>query len=65
MIEVRELTAADEPAYAAFLRSRPDALLYHSLPYRDLLLEHLGAQPEYLLALEGGEIRGVLLRPGS
>jgi hypothetical protein len=60
VIDVRELASADEPAYAAFLRSRPDALLYHSLPYRDLLLEHLGAQPEYLLALEGGEIRGVL-----
>jgi hypothetical protein len=60
VIEVRGLTGAEEPAYAAFLDARPDALLYHSLPYRDLLLEHLGAQPEYLLALEGGEIRGVL-----
>jgi CelD/BcsL family acetyltransferase involved in cellulose biosynthesis len=60
MIEVRPLAPADEPAYSAFLAGRPDALLYQSLPYRDLLLEHLGAEAEYLLALEGGEIRGVL-----
>ena len=60
MTEVRALTPADEPAYTAFLAGRPDALLYHSLPYRDLLVEHLGCQAEYLLALDGGEIRGVL-----
>ena len=60
MIEVRALAPADEPAYAAFLERRPDSLLYYSLPYRDLLLEHLHAEAEYLLALEGGEIRGVL-----
>jgi hypothetical protein len=60
VIEVRALTPADEPAYTAFLAGRPDALLYHSLPYRDLLLDHLRARADYLLALEGGEIRGVL-----
>jgi Acetyltransferase (GNAT) domain len=60
VIEVRELRPAEEPAYATFLAGRPDGLLYHSLPYRNLLLEHLGAAPEYLVALEGGEIRGVL-----
>jgi hypothetical protein len=60
---------ADEAAYGAFLAGRPDGLLYHSLPYRDLLVDHLGAEPEYLLALEAGEVRGTLpvmwLREGA
>jgi hypothetical protein len=60
VIEVRALGAADEAAYTAFLRDRPDALLYHSLPYRDLLLDEAGGEAEYLLALEDGAIRGVL-----
>lgn len=59
-MEVRALTAADEDAYAAFVASRPEALVFHSLPYRDLLCEHLGCRAEYLLAVEGGELRGAL-----
>jgi hypothetical protein len=48
-------------AYARFLAGRDDALLYHSLPYRDLLVEHLGARAEYLLAVNGaGEVAGAL-----
>jgi hypothetical protein len=60
MIEIAPLTPALEDAYSAFVRSRPDGLLYHSLAYRDLLAEHLDARPEYLVALDGGEVRGVL-----
>jgi hypothetical protein len=60
VIEVRAMAPADEAAYDAFLAARPDGLLYHSLPYRDLLVDHLGAEPEYLLALEAGEVRGAL-----
>jgi hypothetical protein len=59
-MEVRVLTAADEDAYTAFLTDRPEALVFHSLPYRDLLCEHLGCRAEYLVAVEGGELRGVL-----
>ena len=59
-MEVRPLTAADEDAYAAFLAGRPEALVFHSLPYRDLLCEHLGCRAEYLVAVEGGELRGAL-----
>jgi hypothetical protein len=59
-MELIELTERHEDAYTAFVQSRPDGLLYHSLPYRDLLDEHLGCAPEYLLAIDAGEIRGVL-----
>jgi hypothetical protein len=60
MIEVRPLRPADEEAYTAFLEGRGDALLYHSLPYRNLLVEHLGCRAEYLLAWGAGDVRGVL-----
>ena len=59
-MEVRALTAADEDAYTAFLAGRPEALVFHSLQYRDLLCEHLGCRAEYLVAVEGGELRGAL-----
>lgn len=59
-MEVRALTAAEEPAYAAFLAGRPEALVFHSLPYRDLLCEHLGCRAEYLVAVDAGELRGAL-----
>jgi hypothetical protein len=60
MIEVRPLRPGDEDAYTAFVTGHPDALVYHTLPYRDLLLEHLGCEAEYLVALQGGDVRGVL-----
>jgi hypothetical protein len=59
-VEVTPLTEREEDAYTDFVRSRPDGLLYHCLSYRDLLAEHLGCRPEYLLAMADGEIRGVL-----
>jgi Acetyltransferase (GNAT) domain len=59
-VEVRALSAADEGAYAEFLAGRPETLVYHSLPYRDLLCEHLGCRAEYLVAVDGGELRGAL-----
>jgi hypothetical protein len=60
VIEVTPLTPALGAGYSAFVRSRPDGLLYHSLAYRDLLAEHLECRPEYLVARDGGEVRGVL-----
>ena len=44
----------------AFLRGRRGGLIYHSIRYRELLMDHLGCEPEYLVARESGEIRGVL-----
>jgi hypothetical protein len=60
VIEVTALTAATEPAYREFVARAPGALLYHSLPYRDVLLDHLGCEEEYLVATDGGDVRGVL-----
>lgn len=60
MIEVAPLAPEGEPAYAGFLSDAPAALLYHSLPYRDLLVEHLGCHHEYLIAHDGRSVQGVL-----
>ena len=60
MIEVETLDAASEDAYRDFVARCPGALVYHSLAYRDLLVDHLGCRHEYLVATEGGEVRGVL-----
>lgn len=60
VITVEELTPALEEGYDAFLRSRPDGLLYQSLDYRALVKSYLGCGDRYLVALEGGETRGIL-----
>lgn len=59
-IEVRSLDGATEAAYAAFLETMPDQLLYYSLPYRGFLEDILGCRSDYQLAIEDGRITGVL-----
>jgi GNAT acetyltransferase-like protein len=60
VIAVETLSAEAEPAYRDFVARMPGALVYHSLAYRDLLVDHLGCRQEYLVATDGGDIRGVL-----
>ena len=57
---VRPLTKAYEGEYESFLASREEALFYHSLAYRDFLHSLLGCDAIYLVALDGGRLRGVL-----
>jgi hypothetical protein len=60
VIDVAPLNAESEPAYRDFVARTPGALVYHSLAYRDLLVDHLGCRQEYLMAIAGGDVRGVL-----
>lgn len=60
MIEVAPLSAQAVPAYRDFVARMPGALVYHSLAYRDLLIDHLGCRQEYLVATDGPSVRGVL-----
>jgi Acetyltransferase (GNAT) domain len=60
MIDVEVLTAGEEHAWDSFLLTQPAALVHYSMRYRNLLVDHLKCQPEYLVARDGGEIRGVL-----
>ena len=62
MIEVAPLSGspADDEAWDDFVRGCDGGLVYYSSRYRDLLLDQLGCEAEYLVARDGGEIRGVL-----
>lgn len=61
MIEVEPISLPEEAAaWDSFLRGNPGGVVYHSSRYRNLLVDHLGCDDEYLVARESGEIRGVL-----
>jgi CelD/BcsL family acetyltransferase involved in cellulose biosynthesis len=60
VIEVAQLASGEDGAWDDFLHSQAGGLFYHSSWYRDLIAEELGGEPEYLIAREGGEIRGAL-----
>jgi hypothetical protein len=60
VIAVDRLDASEEREWDSFLRERGGGLFVHSIAYRNLLASELGCEPEYLVAREGGEIRGVL-----
>jgi hypothetical protein len=49
-----------EESYEEFLSKHREALLYYSIKYRDFLVELLDCEPLYLLAMNKGEIRGIL-----
>jgi CelD/BcsL family acetyltransferase involved in cellulose biosynthesis len=62
VIEIARLGPDEDErdAWDQFVADVAGGLVYHSLPYRDLLVEEVGCEPEYLVAREDGTIRGVL-----
>jgi hypothetical protein len=60
VIQVDRVEAFEEGEWDEFLCSRRGGLFVHTIAYRDLLMEELGCKPEYLVAREAGEIRGVM-----
>jgi hypothetical protein len=60
-VAVRPLaTAADASAYSRFLDQCPAATVYHSLPYRDLVLRSTPCEARYALAWRGEDVIGAL-----
>ncbi|MGH9265387.1 MAG: GNAT family N-acetyltransferase [Acidimicrobiales bacterium] len=59
-VDVVELGPDGEEAYEHFVAHHPHALIYHSLRFRDFLVDLLGAGPRYGVALGGGGVVGVL-----
>jgi hypothetical protein len=57
---VEPLRAAREREWDSYLRGSEAGLFVHSLAYRDLLIGELGCEAEYLVATDGGEVRGVM-----
>jgi hypothetical protein len=60
MIRVETLEPSESEAWDAFLRDCDGGLVYYSSPYRDVLLDELGCEAEYLVARDGDEILGAL-----
>jgi hypothetical protein len=57
---IRGLEATDEAAWTSYVAAHPDATLYHSLSWRDVVHEVFGHKPRYLIAVRGSEFSGVL-----
>ena len=56
----RELLEVDAAKWTEFVTAHPAANLYHTLLWRDLVIEIFGHRPVYLLAERGGEVCGAL-----
>jgi FemAB-related protein (PEP-CTERM system-associated) len=53
-------TAFREEDWTAFVKTHPDATLYHTLQWRDLIADVFGHAPKYLVARQAGRLTGVL-----
>ncbi len=59
-LEIRRIAREGCARWDGYVARRADATLYHSLRWRDLILEVFGHEPVYLLAERSGETVGVL-----
>lgn len=59
-IEIVPLGSALHEPYSAFLLGRDESLFYYSLDYKAFLESLLGCRSDYHVALENGEMTGVL-----
>jgi len=59
-VAVRVLETADAEAWTTFVTAHPEATLYHTLLWRDVVQEVFGHRPLYLLCDRAGKLTGVL-----
>lgn len=59
-VTITRLADGDESAYATFLKSMDEALLYYSLPFKRFLEDLLDCGAEHWLSWQNGRITGVL-----
>lgn len=52
--------AALLPLYQKYVESNPACMLYYSLNYRDFIKEIVGCDEEYLVVVDGDDIKGIL-----
>ena len=60
LASVRELHAEEAERWMHFVKAQPEANLYHTLLWRDVIQEAFGHSPIYLICEAGNDIRGVL-----
>jgi len=59
-VTVRRLGPGDHAAYDRFVGGRPEATIYHTRQWHELLADVFGYQPRVLVAAAGDEITGAL-----
>ncbi len=59
-LEVRTLTPSDVPLWDGYVDTHPHRTTFHLLAWKKTLEESFRYQPEYILAIDGGKVRGVL-----
>lgn len=59
-ISVSALTSSDESAWRNYVNSHPDATIYHTLEWRDIICNEYKFEPVYLIAKTEGTVVGVL-----
>lgn len=59
-VDVSTLSPSDESAWQAYVNSHPDATIYHTLEWRDILYSEYRFEPVYLVAKEDDRVVGIL-----
>jgi len=59
-LNISILTSNGEPAWQSYINSHPDATIYHTLEWRDVLYNEYRFKPVYIMAREGDRVVGVL-----
>ena len=59
-IDVQVLQPQQRESYDRFIRAQPSSLFYHSWAYKEFLKALIECEEEYLVAIDGGEIRAAL-----
>ena len=59
-LEVRQLEQQENPAWDEFVQGHPQGSPFHLIAWKKTMEEVFGYSPRYLLATEGGCVRGVL-----
>jgi hypothetical protein len=60
MFEIELLKEKDEHQYSDMLKNSSVSMLYHSIPFRNLMIEFLECEPLFLIAKKDGEVVGGL-----
>lgn len=58
--EISVLAPADEPAWQDYVRCHPNATIYHTLEWRDILYAEYRFEPIYRIAKDRGKVVGIL-----
>ena len=59
-LEVRELEKNDEKAWDEYVLNSDTSTFFHQIGWKNVIEKTYGHEPHYLIAEEGGDIRGIL-----